>query len=129
MDDRMSRYRTAQEVGDAVKAHRLEKGIAQEDLADLSGVSQECVEALEAGNPCVQLGEALPVFEAIGIQISTTGPSAAPPSPHTVLLRARKMAPAQRRVQVAAARLRTTLDERLGRSTPPDVKALAKKAL
>jgi transcriptional regulator with XRE-family HTH domain len=129
MDDRMLRYLTAQEVGDAVKAHRLEKGITQEDLADLSGVSQECVEALEAGNPRVQLGEALLVFEAIGIQIATTDPSAAPRSPHTALLRVRKMAPAQRRVQVAAARLRTTLDERLERSTPPDVTALAQKAL
>lgn len=37
--------------------------------------------------------------------------------------------PADRRVQVAAARLRTTLDERLGRDTPPSVKALAKQDL
>jgi hypothetical protein len=37
--------------------------------------------------------------------------------------------PAQRRVQVAAARLRVTLDERLGRPTPPKTQALAKEAL
>lgn len=35
----------------------------------------------------------------------------------------------QRRVQVAAARLRVTLDERLGRPTPAKTKALAKEAL
>lgn len=35
----------------------------------------------------------------------------------------------QRRVQVAAARLRVTLDERLGRPTPDKTKALAKEAL
>lgn len=35
----------------------------------------------------------------------------------------------ERRVQVAAARLRVTLDERLKRTTPPEVKALAKEAL
>jgi hypothetical protein len=36
---------------------------------------------------------------------------------------------AQHRVQVAAARLRVTLDERLGRPTPPKTQALAKEAL
>ena len=35
----------------------------------------------------------------------------------------------QHRVQVAAARLRVTLDERLGRPTPDETKALAKEAL
>jgi hypothetical protein len=33
------------------------------------------------------------------------------------------------RVQVAAARLRVTLDERLGRATPAKTKSLAKEAL
>ncbi|RKR29795.1 hypothetical protein [Arthrobacter oryzae] len=35
----------------------------------------------------------------------------------------------QHRVQVAAARLRVTLDERLGRPTPAATKALAKEEL
>jgi hypothetical protein len=35
----------------------------------------------------------------------------------------------QHRVQVAAARLRVTLDERLGRATPAKTRALAKEAL
>jgi len=39
------------------------------------------------------------------------------------------VSPAEHRVQVAAARLRVTLDERLGRVTPPKTKALAKESL
>lgn len=37
--------------------------------------------------------------------------------------------PAQHRVQVAAARLRVTLDQRLGRETPAKTKALAKEPI
>jgi sarcosine oxidase gamma subunit len=37
--------------------------------------------------------------------------------------------PAEHRVQVAAARLRVTLDERLGRETPAKTKALAKEPI
>ncbi|KRE53037.1 hypothetical protein ASG92_05595 [Arthrobacter sp. Soil736] len=36
---------------------------------------------------------------------------------------------AEHRVQVAAARLRVTLDERLGRETPAKTKALAKEPI
>jgi len=39
----------------------------------------------------------------------------------------KKVAPADHRVQVAAAKLRVALDERLGRPTPPKTKALAKE--
>lgn len=39
------------------------------------------------------------------------------------------LSPQDRRVQVAAARLRVTLDKRLNRDTPPDVKAIAKQEL
>lgn len=42
-------------------------------------------------------------------------------------LDSRTMTPAERRVQVAAAKLRLTLDGRLGRVTPDEVKALAKE--
>ncbi len=41
----------------------------------------------------------------------------------------RKTNPAEHRVQVAAARLRVTLDERLGRETPAKTKALAKEPI
>lgn len=42
---------------------------------------------------------------------------------------ARKATPAEHRVQVAAARLRVTLDQRLGRETPARTKALAKEPI
>jgi sarcosine oxidase gamma subunit len=41
----------------------------------------------------------------------------------------KKMTPAEHRVQVAAARLRVTLDERLGRKTPERTRALAQEEL
>lgn len=41
----------------------------------------------------------------------------------------KKVTPAEHRVQVAAARLRVTLDERLGRETPARTKALAKEPI
>ena len=41
----------------------------------------------------------------------------------------KKVSPAEHRVQVAAARLRVTLDERLGRETPAKTKALAKEPI
>lgn len=40
-----------------------------------------------------------------------------------------KATPADHRVQVAAARLRVTLDARLGRETPARTKALAKEEI
>ena len=48
--------------------------------------------------------------------------SAAKPAP-------KKATPAEHRVQVAAARLRVTLDQRLGRETPARTKALAKEPI
>ncbi|MCU1517525.1 MAG: hypothetical protein JWQ75_2246 [Pseudarthrobacter sp.] len=51
-----------------------------------------------------------------------------PPRTHATPA-ARKATPAEHRVQVAAARLRVTLDERLGRETPAKTKALAKESL
>ncbi|MCQ6272188.1 hypothetical protein M8J71_17125 [Pseudarthrobacter sp. R1] len=41
----------------------------------------------------------------------------------------KKTSPAEHRVQVAAARLRVTLDQRLGRETPAKTKALAKEPI
>ena len=39
----------------------------------------------------------------------------------------KELTPSEHRVQVAAARLRVTLDERLGRQTPPETKKLAQE--
>lgn len=50
-------------------------------------------------------------------------------SRHAAQTSGKSMTPAEHRVQVAAARLRVTLDERLGRPTPAETKALAKEDL
>ena len=44
-------------------------------------------------------------------------------------LKFEELTPQDRRVQVAAARLRVTLDKRLDRPTPPEVTALAQQDL
>ena len=44
-------------------------------------------------------------------------------------LKLEELSPQDRRVQVAAARLRVTLDKRLDRPTPPEVTALAQQDL
>lgn len=51
----------------------------------------------------------------------------APDDGERTMLGSKDMALPERRVQVAAARLRVTLDDRLGRVTPEEVKALAKE--
>lgn len=54
--------------------------------------------------------------------VHTPRSAAAKPTP-------KKATPAEHRVQVAAARLRVTLDQRLGRETPARTKALAKEPI
>lgn len=46
---------------------------------------------------------------------------------HARAVQSKDMTAQERRVQVAAAKLRVTLDGRLGRITPDEVKALAKE--
>ncbi|CAN7360910.1 hypothetical protein ASF98_12105 [Arthrobacter sp. Leaf337] len=48
---------------------------------------------------------------------------------HVSASRDKQLTPSEHRVQVAAARLRVALDERLGRSTPAETKALSKEDL
>ncbi|MDQ1593452.1 MAG: hypothetical protein QOH40_8 [Arthrobacter pascens] len=51
------------------------------------------------------------------------------PCPRRVPSETAKKTAAEHRVQVAAARLRVTLDERLGRETPAKTKALAQEPI
>lgn len=48
---------------------------------------------------------------------------------HVSTDRGRQLTPSEHRVQVAAAKLRVALDERLGRPTPAETKALSKEDL
>ena len=48
---------------------------------------------------------------------------------HVSTSRGRQLTPSEHRVQVASAKLRVALDERLGRPTPAETKALSKEDL
>ncbi|WP_082049681.1 hypothetical protein [Arthrobacter sp. SPG23] len=48
---------------------------------------------------------------------------------HVSTPRGRQLTPSEHRVQVAAAKLRVALDERLGRPTPAETKALSQEDL
>lgn len=54
--------------------------------------------------------------------------SARPPAPRISKKTGKPETPAEHRVQVAAAKLRVTLDTRLNRPTPPDVTKLARES-
>lgn len=60
---------------------------------------------------------------------STSQPRKSSAPRHVEAKGAELTSPKEHRVQVAAARLRVTLDGRLNRTTPPEVKALAKEEL
>jgi hypothetical protein len=64
------------------------------------------------------------------VSTNVPGPGAQSSSPASVPKKAGKATtPAEHRVQVAAAKLRVVLDERLGRPTPPEAKALSEEDL
>jgi y4mF family transcriptional regulator len=54
-------------AGDLVRDRRLQLGLTQADLADLSGVGLSSVRALEAGRESVGLAIALHVLAALGL--------------------------------------------------------------
>jgi y4mF family transcriptional regulator len=54
-------------AGELVRERRLQLGLTQADLADLSGVGLSSVRALEAGKESVGLSLALDVLAALGL--------------------------------------------------------------
>lgn len=62
---------TAADLGRLVKKAREEKGLTQQEFADLTGVGRRFVSELENGKPTVEFGKALKV--ALGAGISLQG--------------------------------------------------------
>ncbi len=60
---------TARDIGDRVRLTRTAQGLRQEDLALASGVGVRFIHDLEVGKPSVELGKALAVVEALGLEI------------------------------------------------------------
>ena len=54
---------------DAVRLRRRQLGLGQGELADLAGVSERLVYALEHGKPSVQLNKVIAVLSALGLHL------------------------------------------------------------
>lgn len=54
---------------EAVRARRRHLGLRQDELADLAGVSERFVYALETGKPTVQLDKVVAVLSALGLHL------------------------------------------------------------
>ncbi len=67
---------TPEELGAALKAARLARGLRLEDLALAAGVGRRFVGELERGKPSVRLAETLRVADALGVSITVGDPSA-----------------------------------------------------
>ncbi|HSY14838.1 MAG TPA: type II toxin-antitoxin system Y4mF family antitoxin [Jatrophihabitantaceae bacterium] len=55
--------------GAAMRTRRRGLGLRQDELADLAGVSERFVYALENGKPSVQLDKVLSVLAALGLHL------------------------------------------------------------
>ncbi len=56
-------------LADAVRLRRRQLGIGQAELAELAGVSERFVYALEHGKPSVQLDKLMAVLSALGLHL------------------------------------------------------------
>jgi HTH-type transcriptional regulator / antitoxin HipB len=67
---------TPDELGAALKAARIARGLRLEDLALAAGVGRRFLGELERGKPTVRLAETLRVAEALGVSITVSDRSA-----------------------------------------------------
>jgi y4mF family transcriptional regulator len=67
---------TPEDLGAAIRAARMARGLRLEDLALAAGVGPRFLGELERGKPTVRLAETLRVAAALGISISITDPNA-----------------------------------------------------
>lgn len=58
-----------EQLPDAVRSRRRELGLGQRDLADLAGVSERFVRAVEAGKETVQLDRLRALLDALGLEL------------------------------------------------------------
>ncbi|MFF1831888.1 helix-turn-helix transcriptional regulator [Paenarthrobacter sp. NPDC058040] len=69
-------------LGSEVRARRTSFGLSQQDLADLSGVSERFVRFVENGKPTIQLEPLLAVLTTLGLELTVVqaaSPAAATP--------------------------------------------------
>ncbi len=68
---------TSKEFGATIRAERKAQGLRQDQLAGATGVGTRFVIDLEAGKPTAQLGKALAVAAALGLQLKLARKAAA----------------------------------------------------
>ena len=73
----MTSIRTAQQLGDALRAARKQLGLTQPQLALAAGVGVRFIVDLEAGKATVQLQQVLRVIDALGGELKIDGLPAA----------------------------------------------------
>ncbi len=59
------------ELAAALRSRRRELGLTQAELADLSGVSERSVRALEAGKETARIDTLVAVAESLGLRLTT----------------------------------------------------------
>ncbi len=73
----MTSIRSAQQLGDALRAARKQLGLTQPQLALAAGVGVRFIVDLEAGKVTVQLQQVLRVIDALGGELAIDGLPAA----------------------------------------------------
>ena len=69
----MTSIRSAQQLGDALRAARKQLGLTQPQLALAAGVGVRFIVDLEAGKATVQLQQVLRVIDALGGELEISG--------------------------------------------------------
>jgi HTH-type transcriptional regulator / antitoxin HipB len=64
--------RNPSEFGSRLRERRRAAGLSQGAVADVVGVNRRVISELERGKPTVQLGIALRVAEALGLDVALT---------------------------------------------------------
>lgn len=72
----MPRIRSANDVGQLVRAARHRRRMTQSDLALAAGVSRRWIVNLEAGKPRAELALVLAVLDALGTPLTVETPDA-----------------------------------------------------
>ena len=69
----MTSIRSAQQLGDALRAARKQLGLTQPELALAAGVGVRFIVDLEAGKPTLRLANVLRVIDALGGELQLSG--------------------------------------------------------
>ncbi|MCX6348041.1 MAG: helix-turn-helix transcriptional regulator [Candidatus Aureabacteria bacterium] len=68
--------RTPEQLGAAIRTRRRQLKVTQKDLAMTCGTGLRFIIDLEKGKPTCQIGKVLQVFQALGLELRITNPTA-----------------------------------------------------